>query len=107
MIHAGDLDNRIKTLLDALKIPNDKELPSGAKPSGTENPFFCLLEDDSLITHIRIITDRLLVSKDEQEIIETVPGEKGSKHPGNWVYLIIRVKTMASDPRRTYIEFSL
>jgi hypothetical protein len=58
---AGDLDNRIKTLLDALKVPHESTaLPSDAIPGPDENPFFCLLQDDSLITGLSIFTDRLL-----------------------------------------------
>jgi hypothetical protein len=57
----GDLDNRIKTLVDALKIPEDTNtLPDGASPAADEDPLFCLLEDDSLITSLAIKSDRLL-----------------------------------------------
>lgn len=59
---AGDIDNRLKTLLDALKMPSAAELPSGAEPKADESPFFCLLEDDSLITKLSVETDRLLDS---------------------------------------------
>jgi hypothetical protein len=57
----GDIDNRIKTLLDALKIPDGPgALPKGASPAADEAPLFCLLEDDNLITNLTIKTDRLL-----------------------------------------------
>ncbi|AUT04723.1 hypothetical protein CLI64_30270 (plasmid) [Nostoc sp. CENA543] len=57
----GDIDNRLKTLLDALRMPkNINELPKSSTPDPDENPFFCLLEDDNLITRINIVTDRLL-----------------------------------------------
>jgi hypothetical protein len=57
----GDIDNRIKTLFDALRIPSDGgELPSDEKPDAGEDPFFCLLENDSLVTDLKITTDRLL-----------------------------------------------
>lgn len=63
----GDLDNRIKTFLDALKVPQS-EADSVAKvfPKPTE-PIHCLLEDDSLITGLSVQSDRLLgePSKDE------------------------------------------
>ena len=55
----GDIDNRLKTLLDALRIPhNVGEIPG--TPLADEDPFFCLLEDDNLITKIGVSTDRLL-----------------------------------------------
>lgn len=57
----GDIDNRLKTLLDALSVP---------PPSQHEhfrhvalNPgraIFCLLQDDSLVTRMGVETDRLL-----------------------------------------------
>jgi len=57
----GDIDNRIKTLLDALKIPDGPDaLPKGSSPAADEDPLFCLLEDDNLITSLTIKTDRLL-----------------------------------------------
>jgi len=57
----GDIDNRIKTLLDSLKMPrHENELPPGAAPESNENPFFCLLEDDNLISRLAVEADRLL-----------------------------------------------
>jgi hypothetical protein len=51
VVHAGDLDNRIKTLIDALRKPQGPiELRGNEKPAEGEDPFFCLLEDDKLIT---------------------------------------------------------
>lgn len=55
---SGDLDNRLKTLLDALRVPKDGS-EINAKPSHEEDPFYCLLEDDSLVSEIHITTDRL------------------------------------------------
>jgi hypothetical protein len=61
ILRGGDIDNRVKTLLDALRIPNDEtELPRNCSPDDTEDPFFCLLENDSLVTELKITTDRLL-----------------------------------------------
>lgn len=56
----GDIDNRMKTLLDALRMPADASELGGCVPEVNENPFFVLLEDDSLITELNIATDRLL-----------------------------------------------
>lgn len=47
---AGDIDNRIKVLFDALRMPTEAQELTGESPSDDENPFYCLLEDDSLIT---------------------------------------------------------
>lgn len=58
----GDIDNRLKTLFDALRIPqNESELPRGVPPEANETPFFCLLEDDVLISAVSVQTDRLLM----------------------------------------------
>jgi len=59
---SGDIDNRLKTLLDALKMPDPGSLPRGASPNSDESPFFCLLQDDNLITSLDVTTDRLLDS---------------------------------------------
>lgn len=57
----GDIDNRLKTLFDALRRPDRKqELGSYAIPLPDEDPFFCLLEDDKLITQVSVETDALL-----------------------------------------------
>ena len=61
MISAGDLDNRLKTLFDALRIPVPNERYSERNVADDEKPyFFCLLEDDRLITKVSVETDQLL-----------------------------------------------
>lgn len=80
--HRGDIDNRLKVLFDALQIPNNcEQLPRGAKPEAGEDPFFCLLFDDRLITEIKVTTDHLLTP--------VVAGESV-----NDVELIIAVRTL-------------
>ena len=57
----GDIDNRLKTLLDSLKMPSEPAaLPKDIVPQLGETPFFCLLEDDSLVTRLSVDTDYLL-----------------------------------------------
>ncbi|MFO1171900.1 MAG: hypothetical protein U1E49_13160 [Hyphomicrobiaceae bacterium] len=59
--HGGDLDNRVKVLLDGLRQPrNADELPAGDTPSAGEEPFHCLLQDDALVTSLRVVADQLL-----------------------------------------------
>ena len=60
VIWAGDIDNRLKTLLDAMRIPEPAEGYVSRRPGADEDPFFCLLEDDKLITRVSVETDRLL-----------------------------------------------
>jgi len=68
---AGDIDNRLKTLFDALKVPTEPTaIPSGDAPREGEDPFYCLLEDDNLITKVQVETDRLLVEcKNPSEVV--------------------------------------
>lgn len=67
---SGDIDGRLKTLFDALRMPKAaQEIPVGFKPSDEEDPFYCLLEDDALITSVEVITDRLLESADPREVV--------------------------------------
>ncbi len=59
IIHGGDIDNRIKTLFDALRMPlSDSEIPGNMRGNGEH--LFCLLEDDSLITRVSVASDQLL-----------------------------------------------
>lgn len=61
VISAGDLDNRVKTLIDALRKPHSSnELQGNETPGPGEDPFFCLLEDDDLVTSLSVHTDMLL-----------------------------------------------
>src|SRR6266404_999995 len=54
----GDLDNRVKTLFDALRLPEDGEMHCWK--AGDPEPFYCLLENDSLISDFSVETGRLL-----------------------------------------------
>lgn len=56
----GDIDNQLKTLLDALAIPPQDQLPAKDAPGPDESPFCCLLEDDRLITDLRVSVEQLL-----------------------------------------------
>jgi len=66
----GDLDNRIKVLFDALRVPQDDNEVRGLEPENDDErgTFLCLVEDDKLITGFRVTTDRLLEpAKSEEE----------------------------------------
>lgn len=57
----GDLDNRLKTLMDALRVPDTAAgLPD--VPEEGFDPIFCLLQDDAQITALQVVTDRILAS---------------------------------------------
>ena len=60
-LSAGDIDTRIKTVIDALRRPRHaNELAYHATPAADENPFFRLLEDDFQVSHLEVETDTLL-----------------------------------------------
>ncbi|MDX3662374.1 hypothetical protein PV646_34150 [Streptomyces sp. ID05-26A] len=60
LIDGGDIDNRLKTLFDALTVPSAQQIPRGWAPDSGQDPLHCLLEDDKLITSVAVETDRLL-----------------------------------------------
>jgi hypothetical protein len=76
----GDIDNRLKTLFDSLRMPKHlEELPTNTSVQDFDMPFYCLLEDDNLITKVNVSTDRLLRKSAGQ----------------NDVLMIIHIKTKA------------
>ena len=53
----GDLDGRIKTLLDALRIPSVQE-QNVSGPANADT--YCLMESDTLVSSMNVETERLL-----------------------------------------------
>jgi len=72
LVWRGDIDNRIKTLIDALKIPEANEDYSSRAAADDEKPMFCLLEDDRLITKLAVETDQLLDAPKNQHVKLTI-----------------------------------
>ncbi|MGI5178707.1 hypothetical protein ACQEVZ_20460 [Dactylosporangium sp. CA-152071] len=69
IIHGGDIDNRLKTLLDGLQRPqHPQEIPSGWQPNEDERPLFCLLDDDRLVTRVDVDTARWLEPGDHEHV---------------------------------------
>jgi hypothetical protein len=86
IITGGDIDNRLKVLLDGLKMPKDcSQLPANWRPGLDQNPLYCLMEDDNLITEIKVTSDRLLIPATEDE-------------HRNSVELVIHVTTKIVEP---------
>ena len=80
----GDIDNRVKLLIDALRIPSDaSEMKKRTGDDPDPNPMYCLLQDDNLITSFKVKTDRLLFSMGDS---------------ANEACVIIRVETAQIDP---------
>jgi hypothetical protein len=67
--NSGDIDSRIKVLLDGLRMPRNVKELGDYKIDSDEDPFFCLLEDDKLVTSVSVTTDRLIIpQKSDQKI---------------------------------------
>ncbi len=77
----GDIDGRLKTLLDALSMPQHVEevLPDASAP----NPMFCLMEEDSMVSGLQVESERLLTGHD---------------YPKDYVRLIIEVDVRVRVP---------
>jgi hypothetical protein len=60
IIQGGDIDGRLKSLFDGLRMAESGEFPPNTTPSDDENPFFVLLQDDRLISEVRVNTGQLL-----------------------------------------------
>jgi hypothetical protein len=53
--NGGDIDNRIKTLFDALRVPAAaSEIPSSDSFNYGTSGMYCLLQDDKLINRVSI-----------------------------------------------------
>jgi len=86
ILQASDIDGHLKTLFDALKMPKqESDLGGYLKPDLDEDPFFCLLENDSLISHLSIETDMML-----EHLIGGLPRRNDAR-------LVIKV-TLKPDP---------
>jgi hypothetical protein len=73
--NSGDIDNRLKTLFDGLRCPSKQGEIKDEEPDDDEKPFFCLLEDDKLITKVSVTTKRLLgsdIKKDQVRLILSI-----------------------------------
>lgn len=70
--YGGDIDNRLKVLFDALRMPSEPQEVEDVTQSKDENPCFCLLSDDKYIDQISVTTDRLLTPKESDAHVHDV-----------------------------------
>jgi len=69
----GDIDNRLKTLFDALRMPSRGEVQQlGRAVAADEDPLHCLLQDDALIHRVNVQTDRLLKDADQHSLVAII-----------------------------------
>lgn len=83
----GDIDGQVKTLFDALRMPTDTGETGGAIPEPDENPLFCLLQDDKLISEVKVTADELLMLPNQREV------------KANDSLVVIHVRLNHRDPR--------
>jgi len=84
----GDLDNRLKTLFDALRTPTNRDECGRDEYSQDELPTYTLMSNDALVADLRIEADRLLTP-----ISESLNGKASRDN----VQLVIKVKTRIVD----------
>lgn len=56
----GDLDGQVRTIIDALRMPDNPSETGGAQAEEDERPLFCLLQNDKLVSEIKVTADDLL-----------------------------------------------
>jgi len=83
----GDIDGQLKTVFDALKIPLNLDETGGMGPQEDETPFYCLLEDDRLISEVTVKADQLLLLPHERKV------------KANDAFVVIHVKVNHATPR--------
>ncbi len=97
LVSNGDIDNKIKTLIDALRMPQSEEEVKQFKPERGEAPFYCLLKDDSLINRLSVSADVLLD--------EDLPGNFTGNQKKNFVMAIITATIKPTMGSLTAIEW--
>jgi len=68
----GDIDNRLKTLLDGLRVPRGANEGRTTHAPDDPEPFFCLLEDDSLVSRVSVESEQLLRSAQPDEVLAII-----------------------------------
>lgn len=70
---SGDLDNRIKTLIDGLTMPRTSDqIPANSTPSAAETPFYTLLADDNIISSLKVETDTRHKAEGDESFVTAI-----------------------------------
>ena len=96
ILKQGDIDGRLKTLLDALSLPDINQGYSDRSPSPAFNPMFVLLENDRQITKVSVETDQLL---------EPVDPKRPEHYDANDARLLINVTISPIEPATWSLPF--
>lgn len=93
---SGDLDNRLKTLIDGLTMPRTKDqIPEAERnPSTMTEPFYTLLADDNIIDSLKVETDTLYKHWSDNE-----------ERKKAWVTAIITVDVRPITPNFVSLSF--
>ncbi len=92
--NSGDIDNRLKTLFDALSFPSSEQIKTLANLSESEL-FHCLLEDDKLISSVTVKTGMFLKCDDTETANSevTLNEARDISDKSKNVLAVIKVKT--------------
>jgi hypothetical protein len=85
ILQMGDIDGRIKTIFDSLRMPKVEEasqLENTFPPTEDEKPMYCLLQDDKLVSEVKVTTDQLLL----------LPGAAELKVNDSFLVINVKVK---------------
>jgi hypothetical protein len=92
----GDLDNRMKVLFDGLCMPERGQVKLRTEDTPDPSPMYVLVEDDSLITSLKVTADRFLAAASDADPSD--PAE---------ACVIVSVKVKVADPTRLPYGISL
>jgi hypothetical protein len=71
ILRHGDIDGQLKTLLDALTFPVQPSEIRDLQPQADENPMFCLLSDDKLVSEVNVKAEALLLLPSKRQVNAT------------------------------------
>ena len=92
----GDLDNRMKVLFDGLWLPERGQVKLKPDDTPDPSPMYVLVEDDSLITSLKVTADRFLAAG----------GDADPSDPAE-ACVIVSVNVKVADPTRLPYGISL
>ncbi len=88
ILQGGDLDGRIKTLFDALRMPS---VDVAARYPQAQDHTYCLLENDTLISSFEVDSDRLLLpeTNHQHEVLLVIEVSINVIRLGSWNYCLL------------------